>query len=66
MKPSAIPWADWFAFGVGFLGLSPWAFWRLSLAEWHWLYANQDSRPDEFQRTTLIHLMNSFPDGKDG
>jgi len=66
VKPAMIPWADWFAFGVGFVGLSPRAFWRLSLAEWHWLCANQLPAADTFQRTTLIELMNSFPDGKDG
>ena len=28
------PWAEWFAFAVGGLRLSPEIFWRLSLWEW--------------------------------
>jgi len=52
------PWAEWFRFGVGDLGLAPDEFWRLSLWEWLALVgprpANTPTRGD-LEALMLLH-----------
>jgi len=59
-------WQGWFALGVLRFGLSPDAFWRLSVLEWRALCASLGpgamSPPD---RGVLETLMRRFPDGGD-
>ena len=41
-------------------GITPDAFWRLSLREWRWLAGE---RSDAMSRAQLAALMGAFPDG---
>ena len=57
-------WQNWFALGVLRFGLSPDAFWRLSVLEWRALCAalGPDAAPPP-ERGVLETLMRRFPDG---
>ncbi|MGC6499681.1 MAG: phage tail assembly chaperone [Henriciella sp.] len=46
---------------AGRFGLSPDAFWRLSLREWRWLCHGQGDLPD---RMRLAELMEACPDDR--
>lgn len=57
-------WPGWFALGVLRFGLSPDAFWTLSLAEWRALCAGLGpDAPPPPDRQALDALINAFPDG---
>lgn len=58
-------WPGWFALGVLRFGLSPDAFWALSLAEWRALCAalGADAPPPPPDRQALDSLITQFPDG---
>ncbi|XBQ16283.1 MAG: phage tail assembly chaperone [Oceanicaulis sp.] len=49
-------WAAWFAAGVGRFGLSPDAFWSLTLAEWRALISTR-AGPRPLGRTELDALL---------
>jgi uncharacterized phage protein (TIGR02216 family) len=54
-------WAERFVFAVRVLGLSPEAFWALSLAEWRALTAShQSAKP--LARRDLDALLSRYPD----
>ncbi len=54
-----IPWRQWFAFAVVSLGLSPQAFWALTIAEWRWLAPDDSAAMGRSSLETLIAL---YPD----
>ncbi|MEO0550183.1 MAG: phage tail assembly chaperone [Pseudomonadota bacterium] len=43
------------------LGLSPQAFWTLSLREWRWLSSSFEASMDG---STLTEMMEAYPDGR--
>lgn len=56
-------WARWLALAVMRFGLSPDAFWRLSLSEWRALCAALDPvRPAPPDRAALEALLAAHPD----
>jgi uncharacterized phage protein (TIGR02216 family) len=57
------PWAAWFRFGVGDLGLAPDEFWRLSL--WEWLALVGARATNVPTRNDLEALMRAHPDRRD-
>ncbi|MCA8889005.1 MAG: phage tail assembly chaperone, partial [Parvularculaceae bacterium] len=56
-----IPWRDWLCFAVAGLGLSPDAFWRLTLVEWRWLVAPRLNNPPALDRAGLGLLFAQYP-----
>lgn len=54
-----IPFRQWFAYAVSTLGLSPDAFWALTLAEWRWLLPDA---PAALTRAGLDRLIALYPD----
>lgn len=56
-----IPWRQWFRFAVVSLGLSPGAFWALTLAEWRFL---SPDAPGALGREDLQKLIALYPDKK--
>ncbi len=54
-----IPWRQWFAYAVCALGLSPDAFWGLTLNEWRWLAPISDAAMSRDGLQTLLAL---YPD----
>ncbi|NQY98040.1 MAG: phage tail assembly chaperone [Henriciella sp.] len=54
-----LPWAEMFRAAVS-RGLSPEAFWQLSVREWLWLSALRDP---SFDADDLLFLMETHPDG---
>lgn len=54
-----LPWAEMFRAAMA-RGLSPQAFWALSLREWLWLAGEGDRGLD---RAALTRLMKEHPDG---
>ncbi|MGB7431457.1 MAG: phage tail assembly chaperone [Ahrensia sp.] len=72
-KAEPLPWSQIMAFGFGRLGLSPDAFWSMSLREMNaairWHLPHLGSTPG-MNRTGLADLMKQFPDqmhgGSDG
>ena len=57
-------WTGLFALGVLRFGLSPYAFWALSLAEWRALCAALGPvTPPPPDRQALDALIKDFPDG---
>jgi uncharacterized phage protein (TIGR02216 family) len=57
-----IPWRKWFAFAIATLGLSPEAFWGLTIAEWRWLAPEEGAALD---RAGLEALLALYPDDAD-
>ncbi len=56
-------WREWFSFALLQLGLSPDAFWRLSLAEWRWLLeAALGEDPQAMDAGALRTLLTRYPD----
>ncbi len=58
---TAMPWAELFRAGVTRLGLSPLAFWAMSLAEWNML-ASAGTAP--LGRDKLNALLARYPDNE--
>ena len=56
-----LPWGDMMR-AVLRLGITPAAFWQLSVREWLWLTATFDV---QFGATELQSLMEKYPDGSD-
>ncbi|MFN7055842.1 phage tail assembly chaperone [Hyphomonas sp.] len=52
-----LPWNEMLRSALA-AGVSPEAFWRLSLREWRWMTAG----PPALARTALNQLMREFPD----
>jgi uncharacterized phage protein (TIGR02216 family) len=59
MRVQSIPWGQWLSTGLS-LGLSPEAFWALSLREWRGLTAPLSIQTAD--RATLTALIARFPD----
>lgn len=57
---TAMPWADLLRAGVRHLGLTPQAFWQMSLAEWNLLA--RTATPPCIPRETFEALMARYPD----
>ena len=55
------PWRDMLRAALA-AGITPDAFWRLSLREWRWLAGE---RGDAMSRGQLAALMGAYPDGGD-
>lgn len=55
------PWRDMLRAALS-AGITPDAFWRLSLREWRWLAGE---RSDVMSRAQLAALMGAYPDGED-
>lgn len=53
-----LPWADLLRAALA-AGLSPEAFWRLSVREWRWLSRGGTLAPD---RAALEKMMTDYPD----
>lgn len=53
------PFRQWFAYAISALGLSPDAFWGLTVAEWRWL---QPEAPPALDRRGLDALIALYPD----
>lgn len=68
-KVEPLPWAQIMAFGFGQLGLSPNAFWSMSLREMNaairWHLPHLGSAP-VMNRAGLADLMKLFPDQVNG
>ncbi|MEO1706275.1 MAG: phage tail assembly chaperone [Pseudomonadota bacterium] len=61
------PWADWFSFAITTLGLTPAAFWQLSVREWAWLMASHTSAvPSRGDISALRDLFLHYPDETHG
>lgn len=54
-----LPWADMMRLAVG-RGITPDAFWQLSVREWLWLTSTSEP---QFGRAELTSLMEAYPDG---
>ena len=61
MKPEATPWPHWLRAGAA-LGLSPEAFWRVSVREWRALVAAPEGAA--LDRAGFAALAARFPDEK--
>lgn len=59
MSSHSIPWGQWLSTGLS-LGLSPEAFWALSLREWRGITAPLSAPTAD--RATLNALIARFPD----
>ncbi|MEM9938105.1 MAG: phage tail assembly chaperone [Pseudomonadota bacterium] len=55
-----LPWDDMWRAALR-LGLSPQAFWKLSLREWRWLSSSFEASMDG---STLTEMMEAYPDGR--
>nr|WP_321510039.1 phage tail assembly chaperone [uncultured Hyphomonas sp.] len=55
------PWRDMLRAALS-AGITPDAFWRLSLREWRWLAGE---RGDAMSRAQLAALMGAYPDGEE-
>lgn len=58
MRPD---WARWLRFAVFTLGLSPEAFWALTVAEWKALTAERNA-PEPLGRSELETLLQAHPE----
>ncbi len=56
---SATDWAGWLRLAVQ-LGITPKAFWQLSLREWRWLTQTQEAQA--MRRIEFEALARRFPD----
>ena len=61
MLPSLFPWGAMLRAALS-TGITPDAFWRLSLREWRWLAGEAG---DAMSRGRLAVLMGAYPDGGD-
>ncbi|MHA7873491.1 MAG: phage tail assembly chaperone [Hyphococcus sp.] len=56
-------WRAWFSLAVLRLGLSPAAFWALSVTEWRWLLAAWTGETGDVMDAAALHaLLKTYPD----